>query len=176
MPPVTPATFAYAAVSALILWRVVARFRRAVGRQRLSRYRAPLTLGIYGLATFALVRVLRAHPGVLAELLAAGLLGAALGHHAFRRTRLEPTPQGLFYTPYSPIALSIAVLFAARIAWRVFELAGAVPLGGLHDFMTSPLTIAPAGLLIGYNVCYTVRLACWRRAVLEAGRKRESGM
>lgn len=165
----------YAAVSAFILWRVIVRFRRAVGRQRFSRFRAPITLGVYGLIAWALIRLLWGHAALAVELFVSVVAGAALGHVAIKRTKFEPTSQGLFYTPYSPIALSLAVLFAVRLGYRVLEVTwlGSTHAGGVQGFVLSPLTLASLGLLIGYNVYYTVRLAQWRRRVLQAKNKRE---
>jgi hypothetical protein len=80
----------------LIAWRVYARFRRMVGRQRLSKIRPWVTLAVFPALLLLLCFATHAH---LVRLwwLAGGLgLGALLGIFGLRKTRFEPTPKGLF--------------------------------------------------------------------------------
>lgn len=76
----------------LIVWRVYARFRRMVGRQRLSRIRPWVTLFIFPVLLALLGFAAHEH---LERLwwLAGGLgLGALLGVFGLSKTRFEPTP------------------------------------------------------------------------------------
>jgi len=166
----------YGALAALIVWRVYAKFRRAIGPHRLSKYRAPITFLIYGLIFLALVRVAWSDPRIVAELLACVGAGALLGTFALTKTTFQVRPRGLFYTPHTPIALTLVVLFVARVIYRIVEVTVLHPTnaGGLRDFAASPLTVAALGLVVGYYVWYTVRLAAWRRRVLAAKRAREA--
>lgn len=161
---------AYAALAALVAWRVYVRFKRAVGRQRLTRYRAPVTLSIYAILVGTIVVAARAHPVMLVELAAFIAGGALLARHALSKTTFEATPGGLYYTPHQPLALALAVLFAARIGYRVVQVMLHHPdtVQSTGDFARSPVTLAAFGLLIGYNATYVIGLAAWRRRVLKA--------
>jgi hypothetical protein len=59
-------------LGSLITWRVYARFRKLVGRQRLSRYRAPITLSIYSLLSVLVAYAALEHPGRVLWLAADG--------------------------------------------------------------------------------------------------------
>jgi hypothetical protein len=152
----------------LVAWRVYARVRRMVGRQRLSRYRPWITLTIF--PALVLVLCYAAYPQLeRLEWLAAGLgAGALLGVFGLSRTRFEPTPRGLFYTPNAHLGIALTILFVARIVYRLFEVYALEPAAarGLDGFLRSPLTLAVFGLLAGYYIAYAIGLARWRCAVL----------
>ena len=160
----------------LVAWRVVVRFRRATGRQRLSRYRGPITLTLYGLLIGA-VALANVHMPVRLLMFALALAaGAALASVALRGTTFEATPRGLFYTPHGPIGLSLAVLFVARLAYRVVQVT-LIDLSTPHsagEFARSPLTLLTFGLMAGYYTAYMLGLMRWRARVLRAKRLREA--
>lgn len=166
----TPAhALLYLAVAALVVWRVRARWRRMVGRQRLTRLRAPITLLVFGLL-MALFAFAAAHqPVSLATLLGALAAGAALSRLGLRLTRFEALRgQGLFFTPDTRLGVALSLLFVGRIAYRLIELATAPP-GldhSLAQFARSPLTLGVCGLLAGYHMAYALGLARWRRHAL----------
>lgn len=161
----------------LLAWRIYVRFRRASGRQRLSRYRAPIALTLYAVI-IAAVSLANVHRPVDSIAFALALLaGVCLAAFALRRTQFDPTPKGLFYTPHGPIGISLAVLFVARIVYRLIEIyviATAAPRSAA-EFAQSPLTLAAFGLLAGYYAWYTFGLARWRYRVLKAKKAREAG-
>jgi len=103
-------------------------------------------------------------------------LGAGLAAYALRRTRLEPTPTGLYYTPYAPIGLSLTVLFVARLAYRLVEVYAldTAMARSFGEFARSPLTLAAFGLMAGYYAAHMWGLVRWRRRVLRAKREREA--
>lgn len=176
MPAPSASTITAIALVPLLAWRIYARFRRAVGRQRLSRYRAPIALTLYAviIALVSLVNLQR--PLYLIAFALALLAGGCLAAYALRRTQFEPTPKGLFYTPHGPIGISLAVLFVARIVYRLVEIYlidTTTPRSGA-EFAQSPLTLATFGLLAGYYAWYTLGLARWRYRVLEARKAREA--
>ena len=152
----------------LIAWRVYSRIRRLVGRQRLSKVRPWITLSIFpaliGLLTFAGWP----HPERLAWL-AGGLAGGSLlALYGLSKTRFDPTPQGLFYTPNAHLGIALSLLFVGRIVYRLFEvmvLAPGLPRGPL-EFAQSSLTLSVFGLLAGYYIGYAVGLVRWRARVL----------
>ena len=159
----------------LIAWRMYSRVRRMVGRQRLSRVRPWITLAIFPLLVLMLGSLSIAHPVNLA-LLAAGLAcGGALAVYGLRRTKFEPTPHGLFYTPNAHLGIALSALFLARIGYRMWEIYSMGPAaGGNADFGRSPLTLAVFGLLAGYYIGYAVGLVRWRAQVMRRKREREA--
>jgi hypothetical protein len=177
MQPIGANTLAYLAIGSLVAWRVYARFRRMIGRQRLSKYRAPITLGIFSaLVVLVAVASLR-HPDRLLWLLLALSCGAGLGFFGLTRTRFEAIPgQGLFYTPNAHLGIALSLLFVARIAYRLYEVYVIDPNvpRNATEFAQSPLTLLAFGLLAGYYLSYAVGLARWRARVFRAKRAREA--
>ena len=171
---ITPTVVAYAIAVPLVAWRVYARFRRAVGRQRLSKVRPWITLTLFPLICALLVAGSFAHPLNLA-LLAAGLVGGALlAQYGLRSTRFEAIAGvGFFYTPNAPLGIALGVLFLGRILYRVIELREIAPGGTAPDFARSPVTLAIFGLLAGYYIAYAIGLVRWRAGVMKAKRERE---
>jgi len=176
MPASSPSTLTLLVLLPLITWRVYARFRRMVGRQRLSRIRPWITLVIFPVLIVLLGFAAREHLDRLCWL-AGGLgLGAWLGVFGLGKTRFEPTPQGLFYTPNAHLGIALSLLFVARIVYRLVEvyvISPGMP-NGIGDFARSPLTLAVFGLLAGYYISYAVGLVRWRFRVLRAKREREA--
>ena len=163
-------------LSPLIVWRIYARLRKMFGRQRLSRYRAPITLAVYSLLSLWVAHAALANPGRVGWLIGSLLAGAALSLLGIRLTQFEARRgEGLFYTPNAHLGFALSALFLARIAWRVAEvywLTPAVP-RGTAEFMGSATTVGAFGLLAGYSLGYAVALAHWRAAVLRAKRERD---
>jgi hypothetical protein len=160
----------------LLAWRIHARFRRMVGRQRLSRVRPWITLAIFPALVVLLGFTALSHAERL-WWLAAGLgIGLLLGVYGLGKTRFEPSPQGLFYTPNAHLGIALSLLFVARIVYRfveVYALDPAVP-HDIKDFARSSLTLSVFGLLAGYYVSYAIGLVRWRFRVLNAKRQREA--
>ena len=88
------------ALGSLVVWRVYSRFRRMVGRQRLSKYRAPITLAIFPALVVLVALPSLSHPDRLLWLAVAVASGFVLGLFGLHRTRFEAIAgHGLFYTP-----------------------------------------------------------------------------
>jgi hypothetical protein len=178
MQPLSPSTVTLLVLIPLILWRVYARFRRMVGRQRLSRVRPWITLAVFPVLVLLLGLAARSHPERLWWLAAGLVFGCLLGIFGLRKTRFEPTRQGLFYTPNAHLGIALSLLFVARIIYRVVEVYLLTPslTHGMDDFARSPLTLAVFGLLAGYYIAYAVGLVRWRFGVLRAKRRREGAL
>ncbi len=146
----------------LIAWRLYARFRRMVGRQRLSRMRPWITLTIFPALLLFLAWLAHDRTDALAWMVGALPAGALLARYGLSRTLFEATPSGFFYTPHAPLGIALSVLFAGRILYRVYEVVSAGPAAA--DFTSSPLTLAVFGLLAGYYIAYAIGLVRWRWA------------
>ena len=109
-------TLLSAGIAALVAWRVHARMRRMIGRQRLSPLRPWLAVTLFPLlAVLVLVASLAdpaGDPRVAAGLAAGALAGVALGLYGTRLTRFEATQAGLFYTPNAHLGSD------CRCCWR----------------------------------------------------------
>jgi len=176
MPAPGSSTITLLVLVPLISWRVYARFRRMVGRQRLSRIRPWITLLIFPMVVILLGFAAHEHTERL-WWLAGGLgCGALLGVFGLSKTRFEPTPEGLFYTPNAHLGIALSLLFVGRIAYRLFEIytAGPAVHHDMSDFARSPLTLAVFGLLAGYYISYAIGLLRWRFGVLRTKRAREA--
>lgn len=146
----------------LLLWRGYARYRRMVGRQRLSRLRPWITLTVFPLILGLFAYVLYPRMESL-EWLAAGLAGGAgLAVYGLKLTRFERTPEGLFFTPNRILGTSLVLLFFGRVVYRVVEVSAMSARNTLTDFVASPVTLGVFGVLAGYYIAYAVGLLRWR--------------
>src|SRR3569832_751842 len=87
-----PASLTILALLPLIAWRMVARVRRMVGRQKFSRIRPWVTLVVVLLCEMA-----REHLERLWWLAASIAGGVALAVLGLKHTKFEATDEGLFY-------------------------------------------------------------------------------
>ena len=158
-------TIALLVLMPLLVWRIYARLKRTMGRQRSQLLRhwsaaVLLPLAVLGLA-------MGTWPDVLAlSCLGAGALaGAWLGVWGIKLTRFEHTEKGWFFTPNLHLGLLVTMLFVARLLYRGLELyvnsRAAVP-GQLQDFTQSALTLLSFGLLAGYYTLYGAAMVRWR--------------
>lgn len=160
----------------LIVWRVRARFRRAIGRQRLSKIRPWITLAIFPTLIILFAFAAHSHPERLWWLVGGLTAGVPLGVFGLKKTVFEPTKKGLFYTPHAHLGIALSLLFVARIVYRfveVYALEPEIP-HGMDDFARSSLTLAVFGLLAGYYITYAIGLVRWRSRVIRAKRLREA--
>jgi hypothetical protein len=160
----------------LIGWRVYSRFRRMVGRQRLSKVRPWITLAIFPTLLLLLALASHAHLERL-WLLCGGVVGGSLlGIFGLSKTLFEPTKAGLFYTPNAHLGIALSLLFVGRIIYRFVEIYAIDPGAprDMNDFASSPITLAVFGLLAGYYIAYAIGLARWRFRILRAKRQREA--
>jgi len=169
-----PSLILTVAVVALIAWRMYARIRRMVGRQRYSNVRPWITVVVFPLLIALLALGTRAFPqsALRSELALAGgvMVGLGLALYGLRVTKFEKTAEGLFYTPSAHVGVALSVLFVARIAFRFVQLstmpalAAAAPPGAnpYAAYSSGPLTMIIFGALAGYYTLYAVGLLRWR--------------
>jgi hypothetical protein len=167
-PSHPPSLIVVLAFAALIAWRMYARIRRMVGRQRLSTVRPWITIVLLPIVVIALGAAAFAHPQSVAALFVGAALGTGLGLYGLRLTAFERAPAGLFYTPNAHLGIALSLLLVLRIGYRMAQLyLGGIPLDRPpDDFIGSPLTLFIFGTLAGYYVSYAVGLLRWRTRVL----------
>jgi hypothetical protein len=149
----------------LVLWRIYARIRRNIGRQRSRAWRH--WFGVVFFPLLALLLAMTALTRPLAEAALAGGFagGAGLAVVALRLTKYERTEQGFFYTPNAYIGVALSLLLVSRIAYRMVQMYGvdAAALATTHaDFGRSPLTLGMVGLVAGYYAIFAAGLLRWR--------------
>jgi hypothetical protein len=154
-------------VVALVGWRVVARLRRTIGRQRLSPLRPWVTVVLFPLVLLLVLSTSLAHPLGAAALAAGAAIGVGLGLYGTRLTRFEATPAGLFYTPNAHLGIALSLLLVLRLGYRflVLQLGGQAMDPQAMQPGSSPLTMAIFGMLAGYYVTYAIGLLRWRAHV-----------
>ncbi|MDB5882495.1 MAG: hypothetical protein JWP43_2373 [Ramlibacter sp.] len=153
----------------LVAWRMYARMRRMIGRQRLTRLRPWLTLLMFPLLLALLAVAARAHPERLWFLGIGVALGGAVGVFGLKMTGFERTPQGLFYTPNAYLGIGLSLLLIGRVIYRLVEVfvLGVVPAPAEpNEFAITPLTLGVVGLLAGYYIVYAAGLVRGRLTLL----------
>jgi hypothetical protein len=155
-------TIALIILAPVLVWRVYARIKSRMTRQRsiVSRHYTGL------LAFFAMVAVPAselANPLTLAALAAGLAAGLALGVYGLRVTRFEETSEGYFFTPNARLGTLIAMALVARVLYLgvlIYANKGSnAPTPRITD---SPLTMVTVGLAAGYFWMYSAGLLRWR--------------
>ncbi|MFI4877584.1 MAG: hypothetical protein ACHP9U_01875 [Steroidobacterales bacterium] len=162
-PPSSQALFT-AAIVALIAWRMYARIRRSIGRQRLSPVRPWVSVTLFPLLGVLLALSVRALPVAEGCLAAGAAVGIGLGVLGLRLTRFEQSPEGLYYTPSAHLGVILSTLLLCRIAYRFVT--GGFPGAAVNTPPPSanaltPLTLLLLGTLAGYYACYAAGLLRW---------------
>jgi len=157
-------------IAALVAWRLYSRFRRLVGRQRLSTVRPWITVTLFPALIVMLLLGSMAHPSSTLAIAAGSPVGAALGAYGLRLTKFEQTDSGLFYTPNAHLGIALSLLLLGRIAYRASQvyLSAVPPAATRTDFVHSPLTLLIFGTLAGYYVTYAIGLLRWRGRITAA--------
>lgn len=146
----------------LIVWRMRARMRRMIGRQRLSGWRPWFNVVFFPLIVALLAWQARAHELLEVSLAGGAAAGLALGLLGLRLTRFEVTSEGRFYTPSAHLGVVLSTLLIARIAWRFLSGGMTMPADGAPAPPTlTPLTLLLIGTLAGYYWTYAVGLLRW---------------
>lgn len=178
--PSNPSSLVFLVMLPLIAWRLYARVRRMVGRQKSSAPRHWFTVVFFPLLLLLLGTTAALHDDGLLSVagMVAGLAcGVGLALYGLKLTRFEATQEGFFYTPNAHIGIALSALFIGRMLYRfgVMYMAG-MPTGHApaQQFVNSPLTLAIFGMLAGYYVAYALGVLRWRHQVL-ASRAAGSG-
>jgi hypothetical protein len=154
----------------LIVWRMYARIRRLIGRQRSKPVRHWLAAIFFPLLILLLAATALAAPMALAALVAGVVVGVALAWWGLRLTQFEKTGEGYFYTPNAHIGIALSVLLVARLGYRFFQMAtlvGPDAARATHEFGRSPLTMVIIGMLAAYYASYAVGILRWRASAAQ---------
>ena len=148
----------------LLVWRIYARLKTHMARQRsiLSRHYT-------GLLVFAGMLVVPAtdladRPLSLAALAGGAIGGIALGSYGLRRTRFEDTSEGYFFTPPARLGILVAMLLVARVIYLGIEIY--LNQGSNQPnprFSDSPLTMFCLGVSAAYFAVFSAALMRWRK-------------
>lgn len=144
----SPATWSAGALVAFVLYR---RVRRNFGMQRWQPGR---TVFRFGLAAFVALALLVAAPFVphgLWAVPASLALGAGLGWLGLGKTDIHWESGAGVYRPNPWIGAALTLALVARLAWRFLGDGTQAPGQPAH---ATALTLALAGLLMGYSLAY----------------------
>lgn len=155
----------WAGAAGLIAWRMHARIRRMVGRQKFSNVRPWFTVVLFPLILASMVPASLGNQANLEALVGGALAGIVLGVFGLRLTKFEQTPEGLFYTPNAHLGIALSVILICRVGYRlvtssmygVTGTAGAMP----GTVALTPLTLVIFATLAGYYVTYAIGLLRW---------------
>lgn len=159
----TLGTVALLILGPLLVWRIYSRVNKLMVRQQsiMARHWTG-ALVFLAMILVTLSEVVGANPMLMGSWAAGTGFGIGWALFAFKRTRLEITPEGYFYTPFKPLGLLFAMLFAARVLYLLLEVyanQGTMPLQRLTD---SPLTVLAITLMAGYFGTISAGLLRWR--------------
>jgi hypothetical protein len=167
----TPSWFVYAFIP-LILWRIYARVRRNIGRQRSRAWRHWFGVTLFPLLVLLFALVALRSPLAEGALWGGVGAGVALAIAGLRLTRFERNEEGFFYTPNAYIGVGLSLLLVGRILYRMAQVYGgtaAAAAGSNPDFARSPLTLLIFGMVAGYYATYAAGLLRWRGRATVAG-------
>jgi hypothetical protein len=152
----------------LILWRIYARVRRNIGRQKSRAWRHWFSVAFFPLLVVLIAATSAANALAEGALLGGAAGGVALAFYGVKLTRFEVNPNGYYYTPNAYLGVGLSLLLVARVLWRMSALYAAQ--GALVDhgataqnLARSPATLVLFGLVAGYYATYSAALLLWRK-------------
>jgi hypothetical protein len=156
-------------VAGLLVWVVYRRVRRSFGRQLLQPKRMIFRMALLLLVGGLLAPLAARSPAYLAAVLGGLAAGIALGLWGAEHTRFLDADGRRYYVPHTYSGLAVTLLVVGRIAYRLSQIFGGSAAAraaqaaahvhaGATAVVQSPLTVAPLFLLVGYYVCYYLRV------------------
>jgi hypothetical protein len=160
----TTSSLAVFGIGLLVTWRLYARIKRLMTRQRSRLWRHWVAAIFFPLVLLMLGLLAMRSPVALASLAGGIAAGAGLAVWGIRLTRFESTESGYFFTPNARIGIALTALLVLRLGYRfaTVGLSGMGDAAGAQVFTRSPLTLAVVGLAMGYYASYAVGLLRWR--------------
>jgi len=154
----SPATPVFGALTVLVAWRIYRRIRRNIGRQPLRPRRAITSFIVLSVFSALFLGASLTEPRLLMGIGGGLLAGLLLGFVGLRLTRFETTAEGHFYTPNTPIGVTLSLLLVGRIIYRFVILQNATISPTHPPAFQSPLTFFIFGLTAGYYIVYQAGL------------------
>ncbi len=164
--PLSPHALLVAAIALLVVWRVLRRVRRLVGRQRVVVRRLMWTAIVFPLLLVAVSIPNVANAGFVEAIVAGVVAGIALALLGLKLTRFEAAPDGRFYVPNTVLGVAISLLFIGRLVYRfgaMYLVAGRFDPASFQSFGRSPLTLALFGVVAAYFATYSIGILMWNR-------------
>lgn len=162
-------TIALLLLTPVLVWRVYARLKARMQRQRSILSRHYTGLLVFAAMVAVPVSELAGRTPQLAALLGGALAGVALGVYGLRVTHFETTDQGYYFTPNARLGILVAMVLVARVLYLgvdIYMNKGS----GLPNprFTDSVLTMLCVGLTAGYFATYSAGLMRWRYRLRKA--------
>ncbi|RJG11306.1 hypothetical protein [Massilia cavernae] len=147
----------------LLIWRVYARLKKMMARQRSVMSRHYTGLLVFTAMVLVPGSELVGQPASLAWLAVGAAAGIAYGVFGLRKTRFEAAPDGYWFTPPMRLGMLVGLLFVARIMYVGLEIyVNQGTANVLPRFTDSPLTLIVLGLFAGYFGSFSAGLIRWR--------------
>lgn len=159
----TLGTVALLILGPLLVWRIYARVNKLMVRQQsiMARHWTG-ALVFLAMVLVTLSEVIGRDLMLMGSWAVGTAFGIGWALFAWKRMRLEITPEGYFYTPFRPLGILFAMVFAARVLYLLLEVyanQGSMPVQRLTD---SPLTVLAITLMAGYFGTISAGLLRWR--------------
>lgn len=166
-------TLALIVLAPILVWRIYARLKAQMARQRSILSRHYTGLLVFGaMVVVPLSEVLPGRPLSLAALAGGALLGIGLANFGLKKTRFEETAEGYYFTPNARLGIAVAMVLVARILYIGVDIYINQGSGmRAPGFTDSPLSMLCVGLTGGYFGTYSAGLLRWRRRLEKAAKE-----
>ena len=162
-------TLALLLLTPILVWRIHARLKTQMARQRSIMSRHYTGILVFGAMILVSLSEVMARPMELGALAAGTALGVFWGTFGLRRTRYEDTEGGYFFTPPMRLGIVMAMILVARVLYIGVEIYASQGTGApAPRFTDSPLSMLCVGLTAGYFLAYSSGLLLWRRKLRKA--------
>ena len=161
-------TLALIVLFPFLVWRIYSRLKTQMTRQRSILSRHYTGAIVFVAALLVPGSQLADNPfglAALAALAAGAIAGIALANIGLRRTRVEVTPEGYFFTPPSRMGILVAMVLVARVLYLGLEFYLNQGTGRPYPrFTDSPLTLLSLGITAAYFATFSISLIRWRQS------------
>jgi hypothetical protein len=162
-------TLALIVLAPILVWRIYARIRGQMARQRSILSRHYTGILVFGALILVPASEAVTRPLSLGALAAGAAFGIALGVYGLRHTRFEQTDEGYYFTPNERLGIAAAMVLVARVLYIGLDIYINQGSGApTPRFTDSPVSMWCAGLTGGYFCTYSVGLMRWRQRLGKA--------
>lgn len=149
-------------IGLLVVWRIVARIRRSIGRQPLAVGRSRMALVLFPLLAICVCFGALAQGSNPAGLFAGIAAGLLLGRYGLSTMQYHAEPDGtLCYTPNPYIGIVLVLALVTRLAFRLLPMLADGELAAGPPPLTLP-TLLMLGTLFAYYWTIAFGLLRWR--------------